>query len=365
MNGIDYNPTLDQITFSSRMMNEIYVIDHSTTTAEAATHQGGNSGKGGDFLYRWGNPAAYGISGQANFVVVHDAHWISSDNPDFPDYLCGFNNGGGTGNKSCVDIIEPPYNGFEYSYTAGQSMPPASYAYRHTSTMYTQMNGSSQQLPNGNQMVLISASGYIYEMDPDGNIIWTNTTGTQPSNFQRFDKCYVRGPIASLTASATFVSPGTPVTLTALATSVTETNPAYSYTWSSEPAGFSSSAQNPSDTPQVPTTYTVTITNTDIGCSAVATIFVDVSVGMGSITDPVQLQVSPNPGNGLFTLSGKLVEGDDFKIEVYSSIGQQLICQNSSSRIIDLTGFADGVYYLRVIAAESTSGLLRINKLNR
>src|SRR5262249_61664741 len=59
VNAVAYNPALDQIMLSVPEFGELWVIDHGTTKAEAAGHKGGRYGKGGDLLYRWGNPRAY------------------------------------------------------------------------------------------------------------------------------------------------------------------------------------------------------------------------------------------------------------------------------------------------------------------
>ncbi len=80
-NAIDYNVELDQIVVNSPFMSEFWVIDHSTTTAEAATSSGGNSGMGGDLLYRWGNPGNYDTPGDRMLFNQHDIQWIDPGNP--------------------------------------------------------------------------------------------------------------------------------------------------------------------------------------------------------------------------------------------------------------------------------------------
>ena len=93
-NTISYNASLDQIVISSRFQNEIYVIDHSTTTEQAAGHTGGNSGKGGDFLYRWGNPQNYDRGGSLDQLLSaqHSVNWIPNEFPGGGNFIL-YNNG--------------------------------------------------------------------------------------------------------------------------------------------------------------------------------------------------------------------------------------------------------------------------------
>src|SRR5262249_37308023 len=78
VNAVAYNPELDQIMLSVPLSSEIWVIAHGTTTAEAAGHTGGKRGKGGDLLYRWGNPRTYraGTKADQRLFSQHNAQWI-------------------------------------------------------------------------------------------------------------------------------------------------------------------------------------------------------------------------------------------------------------------------------------------------
>jgi hypothetical protein len=180
-NGIDYNEELDQIALSSRYLSELFIIDHSTTTAEAASHSGGNPGKGGDFLWRWGNPGNYGASGPKLIAgAVHDIRWIdSSANHEYGGYLQYFNNVGGPGNSSVVDAILPPReaDGYNYVYTDGEGFEPTdSYDWRHTCRTNASGQSASNRMPNGNVFVALSRT-YMYEVDSMDNLVWQYSAG--------------------------------------------------------------------------------------------------------------------------------------------------------------------------------------------
>lgn len=178
VNAIDYNVQLDQVLISVRHLSEIMIIDHSTTTAEAKGHSGGNSGMGGDIIWRWGNPEVYKISDASNRKLYeqHDAKWVREGCPD-EGKISVFNNGGdGTGSFSSVHLIEPSVNGYQYN-ALNQMYLPTDYSWSWSgsvlgdSIVEIKKCGTQQQF-NGNMLVCSSSLGEIFEIDPEGNVVW-------------------------------------------------------------------------------------------------------------------------------------------------------------------------------------------------
>ncbi len=361
-NGIDYNATLDQIAFSSYIYSEVFIIDHSTTTAEAAGHTGGNSGHGGDLLYRWGNPAAYETSGTTDFNIVHNVHWLPADDPYYPNYLVGFNNKGGAGNHSCVDIFYPPYDGYNYLKTQGQAYAPASYAWRYTATCQSQVEGSGYQLPNGNSLVSLTTCTTIVEVDHNGTVLWTFHPTGSVTNAMRYSECYVRGLRTFASASSPAVWRGIQDTLYSHATTITETNPSYTYSWTSVPPGFTSTLQNPVISPAATATYIVNITDANTGCSDTASVTVEVIVtGIGGQSGKGhEFVIYPNPTNGIVNIKG--ADEKDMDVTVSNVYGEKMLTV-SDSPALDLSGFAKGIYFLTVRSGRTKISTYKIIKI--
>lgn len=183
VNSIDYNEEFDQIILSSFGQDEIWIIDHSTTSEEAAGHTGGNSGKGGDILYRWGNPRAYraGTVDDQKFFGQHDAQWIESGSPGEGNILV-FNNGldRPEGKYSSIDEIVPPVdaNG-NYSHIPGSAYGPEEqiwiYTAENPTNFYSYRISGAQRLTDGNTLICNGAYGIFFEVTPEKAIIWEYT----------------------------------------------------------------------------------------------------------------------------------------------------------------------------------------------
>ena len=185
LNSIDYHPELDQILVGSRHFSEIWVIDHSTTTEEAASSEGGMYGKGGDLLYRWGNPFAYksGFQNDQRLFGQHDAEWISENR------ILLFNNGD---QRSSVDILNLPIdeNGF-YDYQEGQPYLPDDFSWSYDggvdNVFFSASVSGTAQLDNGNILVASGEEGRIFELSDQDEIVWDYIIPVGPQVFAQGD----------------------------------------------------------------------------------------------------------------------------------------------------------------------------------
>ena len=179
-NSIDYNEEFDQILISVHNFGEIWVIDHSTTTEEAAGHTGGNSGKGGDLLYRWGNPQAYdrGMSSNQKLFNQHDATWIDEGCPGEGNILV-FNNGGSRHYSTVDEIVPPVDDNGEYYLAPGSAYGPTTqtWIYSPQPSFYASHISGAQRLSSGNTLICNGETGKVFEVTPEGATVWQLSLG--------------------------------------------------------------------------------------------------------------------------------------------------------------------------------------------
>jgi hypothetical protein len=302
-NSIQYNSELDQILLSSRLLSEIYIIDHSTTTLEASTNNGGVYGKGGDFLYRWGNPESYDMGDETDRTLFsqHYPHWIPEGLVDAGKIIV-FNNGNSI-RFSSVDIFTPPVISpgvYEFNMTNGYGPEASDWTYidpDDPEDFFSAILSSAQRLPNGNTLICDGDSGYFFELDPSNEIVWEYINpDTANGILSQGDTSSANLVFRSLKFAPDYpafvgrdVSPGNPIELNS---------------------------------------------STNVPCDLLNT----------SEFSSTTIQVYPNPTRSLITIESTFPVTE---IRVYNGVGAQ-VYTTKDSNTIDMSSYSSGIYFIKI-----------------
>ncbi|WP_299129581.1 aryl-sulfate sulfotransferase [uncultured Winogradskyella sp.] len=313
-NSIQYDELRDQIVISSRKLSEIYIIDHSTTTSEAASNSGGLYGKGGDLLYRWGNPIAYrnGTTDDRKLFGQHTPYFIPTGFPN-ENKIMLFNNGiNRTPAFSQVDILSLPETSLGvYDYTPNTAYLPQNTDFTYdemvsgeSSEFFSGIVSNAQQLENDNILVCEGREGYFFELNNANEKVWEYIV-----------------PINSNTGAST-TQGNTPPT-----TNLTFRAIKYPLDYD----GFIGRDLTPNGTVEL---------NPDLTpCS---------SLSINDYKD-IALRIYPNPSNGVFNIT---THASIQSISVYNALGKEIY--KTTLNTIDLTQMPDGIYYLRITSNNQT-----------
>lgn len=164
-NAIAYDEANDVILLSVNFYSEVWAIDHSTSTTEAAGHNGGNYDKGGDLIYRFGNPEAY--RNTAGTRLFHNNH--------FPNLLKGVDQG--------KILIFSNGNDIKQSTVYEMELPPSYELLANTNNeleitwsftdpdLYSGKVSGAVPLPNGNILITEGDFGY-WEVTREKEVVW-------------------------------------------------------------------------------------------------------------------------------------------------------------------------------------------------
>ena len=170
-NGINYDPEKDVIYISVNFYNEVWVVDHSTTTLEASSNSGGNYNKGGNLLYRFGNPEAYKNNfGTRLFYNNHTPELLKNDVPGAGNFLIYMN--GNNSSQSIVYELDIPST---FNLTPNTNNEPNIVWEFTDPDLYYQRVSGADRLPNGNTLICEGDYGF-WEVTPDGEVVWKYAT---------------------------------------------------------------------------------------------------------------------------------------------------------------------------------------------
>jgi hypothetical protein len=184
INSAFYIEELDQIVMTSYHYSELWVIDHSTTTEEAAGSTGGRYGRGGELLYRWGNPWVYGHEDTDQFQLsaVHDPKWV----PETRTFIMFDNNVADNrrdldgGNSRLVEIAPPIQPDGSYAMD-GDAYGPSQPVMAADLGVAASSVGTAQRVADANTLSCDCTASEVIWIDASGQVVstsqlWENTT---------------------------------------------------------------------------------------------------------------------------------------------------------------------------------------------
>lgn len=320
-NAIDYDPINDQVILCVPNFSEVWIIDHTTTTAEAATGNGGFGGRGGDLMYRAGNPAAYkNFDIPQTLFYPHDAHFINDFIEGFdPNFgsLAVFNNRIGT-DFSTANVWRSGFDMYDWAFPADAT---GAWTTEFTKTithpidstlMYSTGLSSIQYLPNSNYLICVGRFGYSFELTPDNEIVWEYKTPILGGSFVE------QGDILTINNNLTFRMDRYPVDYAAF-----EERDLSAKGWLE---------LNPNTT------------------------FCDIILPITSVDPIYDLSVFPNPATDMITILWDQQQW--INIAIYDAMGREVVQPmriNGGRRYIDISNLHSGLYHIVADGKESIS----------
>lgn len=150
LNSVRYNAKTNEVLISSRNFSEVFIVKHD---------------KSGKVVWRYGNPSTHGEGAGPSFLDDgsqllfgnHDANWL----PD--GKISIFDNGWNRtqANRSRVVIVDRKTQKIDWEYAANNN-----------NAFYSAYQGGAQVLPNGNVFITSSATGHLFEVNKNKDVVW-------------------------------------------------------------------------------------------------------------------------------------------------------------------------------------------------